>query len=457
MFKNVSVVGLGKLGMCLAACIADRGVAVTGVDVSSRTIQLVNEGISPIAEPGLAELVSANRARLRAMHDYAEAIGNSQATFVVVPTPSDADGKFSLRYLAEAAREIGAALAGTNRYHLVVIVSTVLPGSIAHGIVPILEGRSGKRCGSDFGLCYSPEFIALGEVIRGLRRPDFILIGESDPDAGGLLEQWYRFFCENDPPCRRMNFVNAELTKIAVNTFVTTKISFANMLAEICERLPGADVDTVTGALGLDTRIGPRYLNGAVGYGGPCFPRDNQALAYLARNLSCTAELPEATDRANRLIPARIAQIVHSRLAPGRRVGVLGLSYKPNTNVVEESQGIAIARELLRSGRSVSVFDRHGLDNARLVLKDRVSYTDSARQCIDQSDGVVITNPDREFRDLRPDDFPRRSERPVVFDAWRILRSRLEECEWVDYVPLGVGGQRDGAAPGLARVWAPGN
>ncbi len=454
MFEHVSVVGLGKLGMCLAASIADHGVMVTGVDVSNRTVELVNRGISPIHEPGLSELIAANAGRLRATHDYAEAVDGSEATFIVVPTPSDADGKFSLRYLNEAAAEIGAALRRKNNYHLVVIVSTVLPGSTEHGILPILENSSGKRCVRDFGLCYSPEFIALGEVLHGLKHPDFILIGESDPKAGELLEKWYRFFCEGKPPCRRMNFVNAELAKIAVNTFVTTKISFANMLAEICERLPGGDVDAVTGALGLDKRIGTRYLKGALGYGGPCFPRDNQALAYLARSLSCTSELPEATDRANRLIPIRIARTVHERMAPGQRVGVLGLSYKPHTNVVEESQGIAIAQELLRHGRSLTVFDRYGMDNARLVLKDRVTYADSLRQCIEQADGLVISNPDREFVELGPELFRRQPRRQLVFDAWRILRERLADCDWIEYVPVGVGDFHEEAVRSLAGIWA---
>src|SRR5205823_399946 len=153
------------------------------------------------------------------------------------------------------------------------LTSTVLPGSTRYGLLPVLEGASGKRCGRDFGLCYSPEFIALGTVIKDFLRPDFLLIGESDSAAGDQLQDLYRDVCETQPPVARMSWVNAELTKIAVNTYVTMKITFANSLAMLCQRLPGGDIDAVTSALGLDSRIGPRYLKAGLGYGGPCFPR----------------------------------------------------------------------------------------------------------------------------------------------------------------------------------------
>jgi UDPglucose 6-dehydrogenase len=264
MHDSVSVVGLGKLGVCLAACAASKGVRVIGVDLNPRTIALVNNGKPPVIEPGLAEMIEANRERLKATRDMSVAVAESSISFIVVPTPSEPSGAFSLRYVMRAIEEIGRSLRNKNDYHLVVVVSTVLPGSTEFGILPILERSSGKSCGKDFGLCYGPEFIALGDVLRGMLRPDFVLIGEWDTRAGMILQSWYERFCENSPPICRMNLVNAELTKIAVNTYVTTKISFSNMLSTICERLPGADVDTVTNALGLDSRIGRRYLTGGL-------------------------------------------------------------------------------------------------------------------------------------------------------------------------------------------------
>jgi UDPglucose 6-dehydrogenase len=200
-------------------------------------------------------------------------------------------------------------------------------------------------------MCYNPEFIALGSVIRDFLNPDFVLIGESDERSGQVLEGIYRQVCENDPPIVRMNFINAELTKLAVNTFVTTKISFANMLARICERLPGADVDVVTRALGLDSRIGAKYLKGAVSYGGPCFPRDNLALIATARKVGAPADIAEATDRFNRWQVGWLADLVWAYLPEGGVVGILGLAYKPNTDVVEESVGLLLAGELGARGK----------------------------------------------------------------------------------------------------------
>ncbi len=180
-----------------------------------------------------------NRDRIRATDDYSDAIAHSDVTFIIVPTPSDSNGVFSNKYVLAAIKPIGKALQNKNEFHLVVITSTVMPGSTGGEIREALEAASGKRCGEGFGLCYSPEFIALGSVIHDMLYPDFILVGESDSKSGEILASIYRNLCENNPPVSHMNLVNAELAKISVNTFVTTKISYANMLGEICERIQG--------------------------------------------------------------------------------------------------------------------------------------------------------------------------------------------------------------------------
>src|ERR1051326_8722744 len=227
-----SIVGLGKLGARMAAAIASRGHEVIGVDVLHQSVEKLKAGIAPIQETGLQDLITANREHLRATTSHEDAIHNSDITFVIVPTPSDERGAFTLQYAQWAFKEIGKALATKDGYHLVVLTSTVLPGSTRYGLLPVLEEESGKRCGKDFGLCYSPEFIALGSVIRDFLNPDFTLIGEYDERSGSVLEQAYASIMANHPPCKRMSLENAELTKISVNTFVTMKISFANMLAK---------------------------------------------------------------------------------------------------------------------------------------------------------------------------------------------------------------------------------
>jgi UDPglucose 6-dehydrogenase len=290
--------------------------------------------------------------------------------------------------------------------------------------------------GESLGLCYSPEFIALGNVIQDMLTPDMVLIGESDSRAGAVQEQLYASVCENDPPFRHMALVNAELTKIAVNTYVTMKISYANALADICERLPGGDVDSVTGALGLDTRIGSKYLRGALAYGGPCFPRDNKAFAVLARDVGADPMLAEATDAINVAQSERLARIVQSRLRGGNAVGILGLSYKPDTGVVDESPGVALAALLARDGYEVNVYDPAARDAALRVLPDDVNGCASVAEVLERSDVVVITTPWPQFANLPVESLENGSDRGVVIDCWGVL-SEERYGEAIEIVRLG--------------------
>jgi UDPglucose 6-dehydrogenase len=431
---RVAVIGLGKLGAPLAAVLASKGNEVLGVDVNARAVELLNEGRAPVGEPGLQALVSASRERLNGTTDVAAAAG-AELSILLVPTPSDDRGAFSNEYLLTALDGLGRGLAASDDYHVVVVGSTVMPGSCYSEIRSALERASTRRVGETLGLCYSPEFIALGNVIRDLLEPDMVLIGESDTRAGDVLEELYADVCENDPPFRRMSLVNAELTKIAVNTYVTMKISYANTLADVCERLPGADVDAVTEALGLDSRIGRKYLRGAIAYGGPCFPRDNKAFGVFARDHGAEPLLAEATDLINSAQIDRLARIVQSRLNVGDAVGILGLAYKPDTGVIDESPGVALARLLGEAGYEVHVYDPVAMDAALGVLGGLARGSTSAADVLTRSAVTVITTPWPEFAEL-PIHAIQREGRPVVIDCWRLLPNEGYE-DAVEIVHLG--------------------
>lgn len=436
--RSVSVIGLGKLGAPMTACLASRGYEVHAVDSNPDAVKKINAGKAPVFEPGLDDLIQANQARIRATTNVGEAILNSELTFIIVPTPSQDDGGFSLRYVLACCEEIGNAIKKMDRYHLVVLTSTVMPGSTGGTVRTALQSASGKTCGRDFGLCYSPEFIALGSVIRDFLNPDFILIGESDRQTGARLEQVYKEVCMNNPPIVRMNFVNAELTKLAVNTYITTKISFANMLARICERLPEADVDSVTSALGFDSRIGKKYLKGAIGYGGPCFPRDNAAFASLAKQLGAPAVLAEATDRSNREEIVHLKNLVRNRRSATGVVAILGLAYKPNTDVVEQSQGLLLAEVLSADGIPVVVYDPVANDKGRKALGQRVRFADSLEECIAEAEVLVITTPWEEFSKLNFKLSQNGHVPRTIVDCWRMLDQHPPQKE-IEYVPLGIG------------------
>ncbi len=432
---EIAVVGLGKLGAPLAAVLASKGNQVLGIDVNPEAVRLLNEGTAPVEEPGLQDLVSASHKRLSATTELAAA-AEADVTILLVPTPSDDRGAFSNEHVLAAVDEVGRGLRGRDDYHVVVVASTVMPGSCDAEIRPALESASERRVGETLGLCYSPEFIALGSVIRDMLEPDMVLIGESDARAGDVLESLYAGVCENDPPFRRMSLVNAELTKIAVNTYVTMKISYANALADMCERLPGADVEAVTEALGLDTRIGAKYLRGAISYGGPCFPRDNKAFSVFARDLGAEPLLAAATDAVNVAQTDRLARVVQSRLKAGNAVGILGLAYKPDTGVIEESPGVALARLLGNAGYEVRLYDPVATEAALEALGGLAQASSSAAELLAQSDVTVIATPWPEFADLPIEALEREGRSTVVIDCWRQLPERASSG-LVEIVRLG--------------------
>jgi len=439
----------------MAAAIAIRGHHVIGVDVNHRAVDALNAGKAPAPETGLEALIQQNRDRLRGTMSHEEAILGSELTFVIVPTPSDERGAFSLQYAAYAFRAIGQALRSKKERHTVVLTSTVLPGATRHGLVPVLEQQSGRKAGVDFGVCYSPEFIALGTVIRDFLNPDFLLIGELDAQSGEHLESCYRDIMGPAVPARRMTLENAELAKISVNAYVTVKITFANMLAELCARLPDGNVDVISDALGLDARIGRKYLTGGLGFGGPCFPRDNVALGFIANALGVRADLPETTDRLNRSVADRILRQLGPKITRDLSVGVLGLAYKPLSHVIEESQAIQLVRTFLDRGLRVVAYDPLARQSADTEFGGRMIILDSARDCLRDVDVVLITTPDPEFAALTAADFVRPGRNVLVVDFWRILRKTLSGVSGIDYVAYGCGPGTGGAeTDALKTLWS---
>lgn len=427
------MIGLGKLGAPMAAVFAARGHHVIGLDVSPAVLMALQAGHAPVEEPRLQEMLDIGRSRLLVTSSHTELIEKSDVTFIIVPTPSDSSGAFSHAFVTTAVERLGQALRDKREYHVVAVTSTLMPGSMGGVVREALEQASGRTVGVDVGLCYNPEFIALGSVIDNMLEPDFLLIGESDSKAGAIVASVYETVCPKRPPACRMNFVNAELAKISVNTFVTTKISYANMLADLCDRLPGADVEVVAAAVGSDSRIGRKYLRGAVGYGGPCFPRDNIAFAALAARLGAHADIARATDSINRYQIDRLSAAITSRVSSGARVAVLGMSYKPDTGIIEESQGVMLARRLHEQGYVVMIHDPVATGAAARALGPSVAPATSATDALRDADIAIIVTPWPEYADLGRTPLPRKV--PVI-DCWRILRRTPEttvEIIWVGY------------------------
>lgn len=434
---NISVVGLGKLGQCLAACFAARGFETMGVDIDEQVLDSINRGVATVIEPELQESIETAGRRLRATWNHGEAIRETDVTFILLPTPSSPDGNFSKKYVESALKSMAEALRNSNKkYHLFVINSTLMPGSTEERLIPIIEETSGRKLNIGFGVCYCPELVALGSVIKDFLNPDFVMIGQSDDYAGDQIASVYKRLCENDPPILRMSIIDAEIAKVSLNCYITLKISFANSLANLCEKIPGANVDAITQALGADRRISPYYLRGGLSFGGTCFPRDTKAFIAFAKKLGNDAELIRAVEMVNEFQDQHLLEVVLSHVSStgDKKISILGLAFKPNTPVILESPAIKLIHELLERGMEVIVYDPLAMETTRAVFGDRIKYAASTRDCISQSSICVITTQDEEFR--YSDESYIVHDPATIIDCWRILDpARLGK--YAKYVALG--------------------
>ena len=440
MKERLSVFGLGKLGCTMLACFASKGWQVIGMDINKLTVDTVNKGESPIYEPGVNGLISKYKDSISATSDMEYAVMNSDVSFVIVPTPSTKDGTFSTDFVEAVAAEIGSILRTKDSYHMVVITSTVLPGDMKL-IQDLLERTSGKKCSEGFGLCYNPDFIALGSVVRDFLNPEMILIGESDKISGNTLEKIHRNLIDNNPNIHRMNFYNAELTKIALNSYCTLKITFANTLAEICENMPGGNVDQVTDALGDDPRIGRKYLKGGLSYGGPCFPRDNRAFAKSAESFGCNTPLAIRTDQINdyhrnERIPNKLLALLKEHKT--KKLSILGLTYKTDTQLVEESAAISIINTLIKEDLQLSLYDPVGMEEAKKEIADfdQIHFANSIQECLSGSKVCFIATPWEEFKSLSKQDFINAmSNNPTILDGWNLYS--FDNDNDIKYIRIG--------------------
>lgn len=435
---NVSFIGLGKLGLCSAACFASKGHNVIGVDSNATFIRQLNEGCCPIDETHLDELLAAARPNMRFTLDHAEAVRDADATLIIVPTPSKADGAFTNKYVEQALRQLAPALRAKPGFHIIDVVSTVMPTSCDTVFRPLLEGLTGKTCGKDFGLVYNPEFIALGSVIHNFLNPDMVLIGASDEHSGAIIRDLYASMVDSNPTYAMMSLTNAEITKLTLNCFVTMKISFANELAAVCERLPGADVDVVTTAIGADSRVGATYLKGGLGFGGPCFPRDNLAFQHFAESKGRAARLSPEVVAINHDVVDRLEKTVIDTIRPGATVALLGLSYKAGTHIVEEAQPVMLAERLISRGYRVRLHDPKALPGISPAFGSKAELCDDPYAAMAGADCILLLTDWPQFHTL---DWVRAErdagETPVLIDCWRILKHL--QFNRFDYTAIGLG------------------
>lgn len=408
---RISIIGCGYVGTVTGTGLAEFGNDVLLVDIDEEKVDTLNSGRSPIFEPGLDELIVKNRARLHATVDF-RGLEYSDISFICVGTPSKDDGSMDLRYIKSAAEDIGKALEKKTDFHLVVVKSTVVPGTTEEVVSATIERASNKKAFGDFGVAMNPEFLREGTAVEDFFNPDRIVFGTEDERSKRILEELYKSF---DCPKLSTGIKTAEMIKYVSNSFLATKISFANEIGNICKRL-GIDTYKVFEGVGLDNRINPSFFRAGIGFGGSCFPKDVRALIAKAEELGEHPQILRAAIAMNDEQPLKLIEVLKKHVPDlkGRKIGVLGLTFKPDTDDIRESRAIPILERLIEEGATVVVYDPEAMDTFKKLFPQIVRATPEE---VLNTDAVLIVTEWQEFEDLN-------YTGKIVIDGRRVEKAR---------------------------------
>jgi len=404
---KVSMIGAGRVGLVVAACLAELGNRITVIDIDEDRLKEISNKVSPVAEPGLNEILK--EFEIEASSNYVRVM-DSDIVFLCVSTPSKEDGSILLEHVVKAAKQIAGVLRRKASYTLIAIKSTVIPGTTEEVVLPLLE-KSGKKAGKDFGLCMTPEFLREGRGIEDFTHPARIIIGEYDKKSGDILCNLFQSF---DAPILRTDLKTAEMIKYASNAFLTAKLSFINEIGNICKLL-GIDVYEVAKGMGFDDRIGSKFLSAGIGFSGPCLPKDLRALIARSKQIGYEPKLLEEVLNLNERQVLKMLELLKKHISlKNSSIGALGLSFKSGTDDVKESKAITVVDILLKEGAKVKVYDPQAMHNFKRLFP-QVEYTtpEEVLKC----DAILILTEWEEFERL---DYKGK----IVIDGRRISKAR---------------------------------
>ena len=410
---NISIIGTGYVGLVSGICFAKLGNNVICVDIDKKKIDKINNAIPPIYEEGLEELLSKHKDRIKATTDYSSSINNTDVTFICVGTPSKEDGSIDLTFIKEVTVEIAKVLREKDNYHLIVVKSTVLPGTTRDVVLPLLEKHSGKKVGKDLGLVMNPEFLREGIAVDDFLKPDRIVIGSYDDKSRDIIRKLYKdFSC----PLVETSLSAAEMIKYASNCFLATKISFINEIGNMCKKL-NIDTYEVADGIGLDKRIGRSFLDSGIGWGGSCFPKDLHALIAWAKKEKEESKIIESAVEVNNLQPLKLIELLKKHIPnlKGKTIGVLGLTFKPDTDDIRDSRSIPLVKTLLEKDVQIKVFDPKAMNHFKTLFPN-IKYCNTAEDVLD-ADAVIIATAWDEFKQL---DYTGK----LIIDGRRVLEAK---------------------------------
>jgi UDPglucose 6-dehydrogenase len=436
---KITVIGTGYVGLVTGACLSDVGIEVTCVDIDQKKIDGLKNGILPIYEPGLEEIVKRNyhKGRLNFSTDLGEAIEGSQAAFIAVGTPPGEDGSADLKYVLAVADQIGKTM---TDYLVVITKSTVPVGTaekVRHAVADTLELRD-----VDFGfdVASNPEFLKEGAAIDDFMKPDRIVVGVDSEAAQKVMDRLYRPFTLNGHPVIFMDIPSAEMTKYAANAMLATKISFMNDIANLCEKM-GADVNKVRKGIGSDPRIGNKFIYPGIGYGGSCFPKDVKALARTGRENGHTMRILEAVEAVNNDQKSVLFNKINAYFGgslQGKTIAFWGLSFKPNTDDMREAPSVVLANLLLQAGAKVRAYDPVAMEEAKHDLGDRITYCTNDMEAIQGADALALITEWTEFRVPNWEKVGQAMKTKVVFDGRNLYRREIVGEAGFDYYGIGM-------------------
>ncbi len=394
---KISIVGSGYVGLVTGMGFVKHGNQVTFIDIDDYKIQCVNENTPPIYEEGLEELMRECKDNYKATNDYLESIMNTEATFISVGTPTGDDGSIDLAYIKTVSEEIGKVLKEKNEWHVVVVKSTVIPGTTEEVVKPIVEEHSGKAAFTEFGLAMNPEFLREGVALEDFLNPDRIVIGLSDDKTKTVIEKIYEPF---NVTKLFTGIKTAEMIKYTANSFLATKISFSNEIGNLCKKL-GIDSYDVFEGVGLDHRISPNFFRAGAGFGGSCFPKDVKALIRKAEEIGEQPEILNATMNVNESQPLLLIKLLkkHVPTILDKAIGVLGLAFKPNSDDIRETRAVPVIDKMIKEGAQIIAYDPLAVNNFK-VLYPNLEYTNSANEVLNKTEIILILTEWPEFEDL---------------------------------------------------------
>jgi UDPglucose 6-dehydrogenase len=436
---KIAIIGLGFVGLSLTSVLASKGFNIVGIDIDKEKCKKISNGISPFYEPDLEKTLKKGLKNGLKISDDISLIKNCDLLFVTVGTPQDTNGAIDLSIIKKAASTIGKNLKENKKQPIIFIKSTVIPGTMKNDILPILENNSKKKAGKDFGLISNPEFLQESNAINDTKFPHAIVLGGYQTR---FMKKAKKFFVKLHPntPIIITNHQTAEMIKYANNSFLATKISFINQLSNICQKIPGANVDDIAKTMGLDPRIGGLFLNAGPGYGGSCLPKDMKALINFAKITGIKPVLLNAVEEVNIKQLDQIISITKQRFGElsGKRITILGTAFKPNTDDIRDSIAIELIKKFLNRKVKITIHDPQAIKNTRNIFGDKIRYAKSIRDALSKSQCVVIMTQWKQYEKLNNNEFKNMTKK-IVIDCRRML---VEKQLDVDYYAIGLGREK---------------